>query len=534
MQPASSAKLFNDFGRGAAAGVIAVPGTAGSCLHSPQQSLCTQAELEPGAGVLPPCVPRPGRPRRVTQIEPTRAYRGRRCSIPRQRLCSGSWSPTTTTSRPSRTSSSALSGTSGPPVGALGSTCSSTASASPTTTPGCSVGPAPCARRASRRPWPTSWTDSGEGHHHASAGRCGGAGWRDLLVPLFRWSRLLGFRVEARRMFGPGLQPAGRGFESLSAHQQVFCPKPAKPATSRPSARRTERPRGSHDRGDARHKLDIHQAASPRLLTITSSSYLYPAMHPPSGPVDAPSGTRVPSLAGLKCATVPANWDITTRGNAPYRHRVWLWICCASCGRKKRPGLGRGCSCRVGGDRSGEGTNRGFPRWDMFELPFSEDSFDIATSFNGIWKGCEGALSEARRVHVPAGKLGLTFWGRYDRLGLMPFFLKIIELSPPDHGTASMEQWDTRRPGVVEDMLAATGFEQVERGTVDVVNEWPDVETAVRALAAAGPSAPRSRPSATTHFVRRYERSYHHSAIGTSASGSHPSSDGLPPRRPDA
>jgi hypothetical protein len=93
-------------------------------------------------------------------------------------------------------------------------------------------------------------------------------------------------------------------------------------------------------------------------------------------------------------------------------------------------------------------------------------------------------------VLVPAGRLGLTFWGRYDRLGLMPYFLKMIELSPSDHGTASMEQGDTGRRGVVEDMLAAAGFELVERGTVDVVNEWPDVETAVRALAAAGPSFP--------------------------------------------
>ncbi len=127
---------------------------------------------------------------------------------------------------------------------------------------------------------------------------------------------------------------------------------------------------------------------------------------------------------------------------------------------------------------------------DMFELPFADDSFDVATSFNGIGKGCEGALSEARRVLVPAGRLGLTFWGRYDRLGLMTYFLKMMELSPPDHGTASMEQGDTGRRGVVEDMLAATGFELVERGTVDVVNEWPDVEMAVRALAAAGPSFP--------------------------------------------
>ena len=29
---------------------------------------------------------------------------------------------------------------------------------------------------------------------------------------------------------------------------------------------------------------------------------------------------------------------------------------------------------------------------DMFALPFEDDSFDAATSFNGIWKGCEQAL----------------------------------------------------------------------------------------------------------------------------------------------
>jgi len=134
--------------------------------------------------------------------------------------------------------------------------------------------------------------------------------------------------------------------------------------------------------------------------------------------------------------------------------------------------------------------NGDFRVGDMFELPFADSSFDVATSFNGIWKGCEGALSEARRVLVPGGRLGLTFWGRYDRLGLMPYFLKVIELSPPAHGTASMEQGDTGRAGVVEDMLVATGFAFVERGAVDVVNEWPDVGTAVRALAAAGPSVP--------------------------------------------
>ena len=124
----------------------------------------------------------------------------------------------------------------------------------------------------------------------------------------------------------------------------------------------------------------------------------------------------------------------------------------------------------------------------MFALPFTDDSFDVATSFNGIWKGCEGALEEAKRVLVPEGRIGLTFWGRFERLGLMPYFLKVIELSPASHGTASMEQGDTQN--VIEDMLRATGFGALDRGTVNVVNEWPDVPTAVRALAAAGPSVP--------------------------------------------
>lgn len=127
---------------------------------------------------------------------------------------------------------------------------------------------------------------------------------------------------------------------------------------------------------------------------------------------------------------------------------------------------------------------------DMFALPFADGSFEIATSFNGIWKGCEDALTEVRRVLVDSGRFGMTFWGSYERLGLMPYFAKMIELSPPSHGTATMEQGDTGRPGVVEQMLDTTGFTVLERGTVDCVNEWPDVSIAVRALAAAGPSVP--------------------------------------------
>lgn len=135
-------------------------------------------------------------------------------------------------------------------------------------------------------------------------------------------------------------------------------------------------------------------------------------------------------------------------------------------------------------------TDGDFRVGDMFALPFADASFDVATSFNGIWKGCDGALHEARRVLTPAGELGLTFWGRPERMGLLPYFATVIELSPPSHGEANLRHGDTGRAGVVETMLAATGFRLRRAGTVTVVNEWPDIDIAVRALAAAGPSVP--------------------------------------------
>jgi SAM-dependent methyltransferase len=144
--------------------------------------------------------------------------------------------------------------------------------------------------------------------------------------------------------------------------------------------------------------------------------------------------------------------------------------------------------------------NGRFEVGDMFSLPYPDEGFDVVTSFNGIWKGCEGALEEARRVLRPRGRIGITFWGRFERIGLMPFFLKVMELSPADHGAATLEQGDTQN--VIEKMLKDTGFGDLERGTVDVVNEWPDVATAVRAGAAAGPSVPAIESVGYEEFCR--------------------------------
>jgi len=72
----------------------------------------------------------------------------------------------------------------------------------------------------------------------------------------------------------------------------------------------------------------------------------------------------------------------------------------------------------------------------------------------------------------------------------MPYFATVAELSPADHVDATINQGDTGRPSVAEQMLKDAGLEFADRGTAQVVSELPDLDLTVRALAAAGSSWP--------------------------------------------
>jgi SAM-dependent methyltransferase len=125
---------------------------------------------------------------------------------------------------------------------------------------------------------------------------------------------------------------------------------------------------------------------------------------------------------------------------------------------------------------------------DMFSLPFADATFDVVTSFNGIWAGCDQALVEAQRVARPGGFVALTFWGKPRNMQMTGCFRALAKTAPPSEEGELAALAEIGRPGVAEAMLDRAGLVAVERGTVESISEWPDPEVAWRAIAAIGPA----------------------------------------------
>jgi SAM-dependent methyltransferase len=124
---------------------------------------------------------------------------------------------------------------------------------------------------------------------------------------------------------------------------------------------------------------------------------------------------------------------------------------------------------------------------DMHAMPWDDGTFDVVTSFRGIWGTTPEALAEVRRVLRPGGRLGLTVWGHIKASpgawALQPFTLAS---RPKVANQAAMVALG--RPGAGEQLLARWGFEDVTRVEVPFVWEFADPEHYARALVSTGPA----------------------------------------------
>lgn len=124
---------------------------------------------------------------------------------------------------------------------------------------------------------------------------------------------------------------------------------------------------------------------------------------------------------------------------------------------------------------------------DMHALPWRDGSFDVVTSFRGIWGTTPEALAEVHRVLAPGGRLGLTVWGHIKvspgAWALSPF--RLAE-APAVANQAAMVALG--RPGAGEELLASHGFTDVRRVSPRFAWEFADPHAFARTLASTGPA----------------------------------------------
>lgn len=124
---------------------------------------------------------------------------------------------------------------------------------------------------------------------------------------------------------------------------------------------------------------------------------------------------------------------------------------------------------------------------DMQALPWSDESFDVVTSFRGIWGTTPGAVGEAHRVLAPGGRFAMTVWGDV-RKSPGAWMLAPFQWAADQQVKRQADMVSLGRPGVGEALLRDHGFEVGERFRIDFVLEAPDPVAYARALASTGPA----------------------------------------------
>lgn len=139
---------------------------------------------------------------------------------------------------------------------------------------------------------------------------------------------------------------------------------------------------------------------------------------------------------------------------------------------------------------------------DMEALPWDRESFEVVTSYRGIWGTTPTAVQEAHRVLVPGGRIAITVWGN---VGKSPgaWMMAPFRWATDEKVEHQADMVSLGRPGVGEAFLDRCGFDVSERFEIPFVFEFPDPETFARGLASTGPAFEAIQSIGENEFVAR-------------------------------
>lgn len=125
---------------------------------------------------------------------------------------------------------------------------------------------------------------------------------------------------------------------------------------------------------------------------------------------------------------------------------------------------------------------------DMQALPWDDASFDIVTGFNSLFIADDmlDALREARRVLRPQGTFAMTVFGRPEHNRASDIFAALARFAPPG-APAGRSGPALHEDGVLEELASRVGLQPAEATYVEVVEEYPDLQTVLRGCLAAPP-----------------------------------------------
>jgi SAM-dependent methyltransferase len=130
-----------------------------------------------------------------------------------------------------------------------------------------------------------------------------------------------------------------------------------------------------------------------------------------------------------------------------------------------------------------------FRQGDLEELPYEGHSFDAVTAFNSVQYATDPvrALRQIKRVAVPGGPVAVASWGDPERCdGRVLIAAMGSLLPPPPPGAAG--PFALASPGALEALVESAGLTADHAFEVDTPFEYPNLDIAVRANEAAGPT----------------------------------------------